>query len=194
LESEYAGRIALDYRAFLLRPEPRTEQADPGRRAEALERFRRYTVSWERVAADADAGEFRVWEGDEGPPSHSIPAHLVSKAAARLGPEAFRSMHERLLRAYFVESRDISDLETLRSLWRELGLAEAGVDAHSDPAIRRQVLAEHTEAVELGATGVPAVRLAGNDAVIVGAQPSELYRRWIERALQRAAAATGAPG
>ena len=80
-------------------------------------------------------------------------------------------MHERLLRAYFVESRDISAPEILRSLWRELDLAEDGFDAHRDPAIRREVLSEHAEAVELGATGVPAVRLAGNSAVIVGAQP-----------------------
>ena len=50
---------------------------------------------------------------------------------------------------------------------------------------------EHAEAVELGATGVPAVRLAGNSAVIVGAQPTELYRRWIERSLARADAARG---
>jgi predicted DsbA family dithiol-disulfide isomerase len=191
LESEYAGRVELEFRAFLLRPEPRGPFDGEEHRARALERFRLYTSSWERVAADPDAGELRVWASDEGPPSHSIPPHLVAKAAARLGNEAFRRMHERLLRAYFVESRDISDLETLRSLWRELDLAEGGFDAHCDPAIRREVLAEHAEAIELGATGVPAVRLAGNDAVIVGAQPVELYRRWIERALSRP---TPAPG
>ena len=191
MESEYAGRIALDFRAFLLRPEPRPEFDREEHAARALEKFRRYTASWERVAADPDAGEFRVWASDEGPPSHSIPAHLVAKAAARLGDEAFRRMHERLLRAYFVESRDISAPEILRSLWRELDLAEDGFDAHRDPAIRREVLREHAEAVELGATGVPAVRLAGNSAVIVGAQPTELYRRWIERSLARAEAARG---
>jgi hypothetical protein len=29
------------------------------------------------------------------------------------------------------------------------------------------------------------VRLDGNEAVIVGAQPAELYRRWVERSLAR---------
>ena len=185
LESEYAGRVALEFRAFLLRPEPRPPFQGDEHRARALERFRAYSSSWERVAADSDAGELRVWASDEGPPSHSIPAHLVAKAAARLGQGPFRRMHERLLRAYFVESRDISEFETLRALWREVDLAEAGFDAHRDPALRREVLAEHAEAVELGATGVPAVRLAGNTAVIVGAQPLELYRRWIERTLDQ---------
>ncbi len=185
LESEYAGRVELEFRAFLLRPEPRPAPESEEAATRALEKFRRYTKSWQRIGADPDAGAFRVWGSDEGPPSHSIPAHLVAKAAARLGREPFARLHERLFRAYFVESRDISDLPTLHSLWRELGLADAGFEAHRDPALLREVLSEHNEALELGATGVPAVRLDGNSAVIVGAQPAELYRRWIERSLAR---------
>ena len=30
------------------------------------------------------ARSFRVWEGDAGPPSHSVPPHLVAKAAASI--------------------------------------------------------------------------------------------------------------
>ena len=94
-------------------------------------------------------------------------------------------MHERLLRAYFVESRDISREPTLRALWDELGLDEAGFEEHRDPALLEEVIGEHNEALRLGATGVPAVRLESNEAVIVGAQPAEIYRRWIERSLSR---------
>ena len=185
LEQEYEGRIELDWRAFLLRPTPRPIPENPEHAARALEKFRAYTESWRRVGADDDAGEFRVWATDHGPPSHSIPAHLVAKAAARVGRDAFQRMHARLLRAYFVDNLDTSDLETLRALWRELRLDDDAFDAHRDPAILRAVLAEHDEAVESGATGVPAVRLDGNPAVIVGAQPEALYRRWIERSLAR---------
>ena len=32
-------------------------------------------------------------------------------------------------------------------------------------------------------TGVPAVQLEGNPAIIVGAHPLELYRRWMSRIL-----------
>ena len=128
-----------------------------------------------------------MWESDEGPPSHSIPAHLAAKAAARVGSEAFARMHARLLRAYFVESRDISDDRTLFALWQEQGLDPAAFEERRDPALLREVLSEHREAIELGATGVPAVRLAGNDAMIVGAQPEPLYRRWIDRSLARLA-------
>jgi predicted DsbA family dithiol-disulfide isomerase len=45
------------------------------------------------------------------------------------------------------------------------------------------VLAEHDQAVELGVGGVPAVRLAGGDVAITGAQPTEAYRRWIQKNL-----------
>jgi predicted DsbA family dithiol-disulfide isomerase len=51
-----------------------------------------------------------------------------------------------------------------------------------------EVLADHREALDCGATGVPAVRLAGNPAVIVGAHPLDLYRRWVDRSLERLAA------
>lgn len=185
LEEEYAGRVELEFRAFLLRPEPRPEPESEEHRARALEKFRLYTKSWERVGADDDAGQFRVWQTDEGPPSHSIPAHLVAKAAARVGRDAFARMHERLLRAYFVENRDISAESTLRALWGELALAPAAFEEHRDPALLREVLSQHNEAIALGATGVPAVRLDGNDAVVVGAHPEPLYRRWIDRSLGR---------
>ncbi len=104
LEEEYAGRVELEWRSYLLRPEPRPPR-DPDR---AMAKFRRYTESWRVPAADPDSGDFEVWHSDEGPPSHSIPAQLVSKAAARLGKQAFQRIHERLLRASFKESRDIS--------------------------------------------------------------------------------------
>ena len=90
-------------------------------------------------------------------------------------------MHERLLRAYFAENRDVSDAGTLRALWGEVGLPEGDFAGVEDPALLRETLGQDREARESGVTGVPAVRLAGNDAVIVGAHPLELYRRWVER-------------
>jgi predicted DsbA family dithiol-disulfide isomerase len=182
LEVEYEGRLELRFKSFLLRPTPRAEHPDA---AAALEKFRQYTRGWERIASEPDAGELRFWSTDEGPPSHSIPAHLVAKAAARISGNAFKRMHERLLRAYFVESRDISRESVLRALWDELDLGQAGFEAHQDPALLEEVLEDHDEAVRLGATGVPAVRLDTHSSVIVGAQPVELYRRWVERSLLR---------
>jgi predicted DsbA family dithiol-disulfide isomerase len=188
LEQEYDGQVELEFKSFLLRPQPRAEPESPERAAEGLEKFRRYTENWVRIGAEPDAGEFNVWASDEGPPSHSVPAHAVAKAARRFGRDPFRRMHERLLRAYFVENRDISREGVLRELWAEQGLDAAAFAGHHDPAIVDEVLADHEEALQMGATGVPAVRLDGNEAVIVGAQPAELYKRWIDRTLARRAA------
>jgi predicted DsbA family dithiol-disulfide isomerase len=175
LRDEFAGRVELEWRSFLLRPEPSPDRD--------LEKFREYTRSWMRPGGEEDGGSFRVWESDEGPPSHSVPPHLVAKAAARVSAEAFDRMHDRLLRAYFRENRDISRPETLRALWKELELPDEALARADDPDVLRQVIQEHNEALECGASGVPAVRLASNDAVITGAQPYALYKRWAERAL-----------
>ena len=174
LQRELGDALALEWRSFLLRPRP-----EPGRE---LEKFVRYTQSWLRPAAEPDAPVFRVWESTEGPPTHSVPAHLVAKAAAALGAEAFAEVHARLLRAYFEESRDISRVDTLRAVWTEAGLPEAGFAAClEEDTLVQQTLEQHNEAVSLGITGVPAVRVAGTDAFVLGAQPLATYRRWIER-------------
>lgn len=173
IHEEFAPSVRLEWRSFLLRPRPA-----PGR---DLERFRSYTESWLRPAAEPDAGTFQVWQGDAEPPTHSVPPHLVAKAAALLGEESFERIHEALLRAYFAESRDITDEATLRALWEEAGLAPGEFARTQDPEVLRRVLGQHDEAIELGVTGVPTVVLEGTGALILGAQPLDVYRRWIRR-------------
>jgi predicted DsbA family dithiol-disulfide isomerase len=179
--AEEAPDVEVEWRSYLLRPRPAGAHRD-------LERFRTYTESWQRPAAEADAGRFVTWQGDAGPPSHSVPAHAVAKAAAALGADAFRRMHARLLRAYFEESRDISAEATLRALWDELALPAEGFERCRDPELLKRVHDEHDEALSLGANGVPALRAADSDAVITGALPLATYRRFAERLRERARA------
>ena len=175
LEDELAGQIELVWRSYLLRPEP-----GPPRE---LEKFREYTRGWARPAADADAGTFRVWQSDAGPPSYSVPPHVAARAAAEIGQREFHALHDRLLHAYFAENRDITDTDTLRALWGEVGLPAAAFARTEDPALREAVLADHREAMELGIHGVPAVRVAPNPVATVGAHPLDVYRRWFLKAL-----------
>jgi predicted DsbA family dithiol-disulfide isomerase len=175
LEVEFAGRVQIAWRSFLLRPEPGSSRD--------LERFRAYTEGWSRPAAERDAGRFQVWRGDAGPPSASLPPHLAARAAAELGRAAFDAMHERLFHAYFAESRDISDRETLHALWSEAGLSEAAFGRCDDSDIRDSVLADHREALALGIHGVPAVRIEPNTVAAVGAQPLDAYRHWFLKQL-----------
>ena len=173
VEATWGERPDTEWRAFLLRPESK-----PGR---DREKFREYTKGWLRVAEDEPRADFRVWASDAAPPTHSVPAHLVAKAANALGPGAGAAMRERLFRAYFSENRDISDADTLEALWRELDLPEEHFASHREPALEEQVWSEYREAMECGATGVPAVRMADQDFVLMGAQPEAMYRRWFER-------------
>jgi predicted DsbA family dithiol-disulfide isomerase len=172
---ELGAGVEIEWRSYLLRPRP-----DPRR---TLEKFRAYTQSWLRPAADPDGGTFRVWEGDAGPPSHSIPPHLAAKAATSLGKDAFERLHLPLMHAYFAENRDITERATLRAVWTEVGLPEPEFDRIDDPDLLRLVVDEHNRAVEDGITGVPAVSLAGRDDFVIGAQPLDVYRRWLHRAL-----------
>ena len=177
LADEFGDALRIEWRAFLLRPTPQEGRT--------LDRFRAYTQSWLRPAAEPDAPSFRPWASDAGPPSHSIPAHLVAKAAARLGPDAFAAMHRRLLRAYFEESLDVTDRAKQQTLWSELGLAADAFAVVDAPATRDAVLTEHRDALAQGVTGVPAVMMVGNDVPTLGAMPYATYRRWIARALGR---------
>ncbi len=177
LEAELAGSLRLEWRSFLLRPSPVAGRS--------LEEFRSYTRSWLRPASEPDAGTFRVWQGEAGPPTHSVPPHLAAKAARSLGASEFDRMHERLLHAYFAESRDITDPATLRALWCEAGLPDGEYARVEDPRWLQETLDEHRAAVELGVTGVPAAGVAGEDVFVTGALPLETYRRWVHRRLER---------
>jgi predicted DsbA family dithiol-disulfide isomerase len=175
IEEEFAGLVRVEWRSFLLRPRP-----TPGR---SLEKFREYTQSWLRPAADPDGGTFRVGQSDAGPPSHSVPPHLLAKAAATIGEAEFHRIHDKLLHAYFAENRDITDPATLRAIWEEVGLPASEFARCEDPELARAVVHQHNEAIEWGVTGVPAVRIEGREGVVIGAQPLALYRRWIRRSL-----------
>jgi predicted DsbA family dithiol-disulfide isomerase len=175
LQAEFGDALELRWKSFLLRPRP-----EPGR---DLEKFRLYTEGWRRAAQEEPAAEFRVWSSDEGPPSHSVPAHLVAKAAALLGREAFELIHEKLLHAYFAENRDISNARTLWAIWEEAGLPTDALERVRDPELLREVAEEHNQAVQMGVGGVPAVQMEGNDVAITGAHPTETYRRWIRKRL-----------
>jgi predicted DsbA family dithiol-disulfide isomerase len=157
-----------------LRPQP------PQRRRDLAE-FRRYTQSWQRPAAEEPEAGFVPWASDEGPPSWSVPPHRVAKAAARIDAAAGEAMHDALFDAYFRRSRDITDDRVLQDLWSGVGLDPARFVERDDPELSRRIGAEFEEALANGANGAPAVRMDGAWGVLLGAQPIEVYRRWIEK-------------
>ena len=136
-----------------------------------------------KIAEDKPSGVFREWQSNQSPPSHSIPPHLVSKAAAELDDEAFHNIHDALLKAYFTDNRDISSETTLRSIWDECGLDANEFDRSSNPEHLKTTIDQHNEALNCGANGAPAFRLSHINAAIVGAHPVATLSRWIKRSI-----------
>jgi len=176
LRDELADGLAIElvWKSFLLRPYPS---------ARPLDAFRAYTESWLRPAAQPDGGRFRPWATDAPPPSHSVPPQIGVKAAERLG--AFDRYHFALMDAYFYANRDVTNAQTLVDVAVECGLdANRFIAALGDDELRRQVLDEHNEAIELGVTGVPAV-VTPDGLVIPGAQDRAFYLRLVTKLASR---------
>ena len=175
LEDEFGDRIQIHWRTYLLRPDARPDR-DP-------DRFRQYTLGWQRPAQEEDAGHFQTWAGKGSPPSHSIPAHIVAKASRSISAAAGKKLHDSLLVSYFAQSRDISSHDVLTHLWADAGLSAETFPDLDDPDTIGTVRDEHADAIALGLTGVPAARFARNPAFVTGALPYAMYQRWVERHL-----------
>ena len=171
LAEQFGAACVIEWKSFLLRPHPEPKP---------LDKFRKYTESWLRPAAEPESGSFTVWSTDEPPPSHSVPPAIAAKAAARQGTEAFARYHRALMEGYFRDNRNITEPENLLRIASETGLDVAAfVGATRDPALAREVVEEHNEAIAMGISGVPTV-IVDDRWKLVGAQPREVYRRIVE--------------
>lgn len=106
-------------------------------------------------------------------PANTFKAHRLSHYAKTHG--IMKEMTERLMKAYFVESLNIDDAETLSKLAGEVGLSSKDVltllqgDKYKD-----EVREDEKEASDLGITGVPF--FVFNDKYAVsGAQPTDAF-------------------
>jgi predicted DsbA family dithiol-disulfide isomerase len=166
------AELRLVWKSYLLRP-----RAEP----KPLDRFRRYTESWLRPAAQADAGEFRVWATDEAPPSHSVPPAVAVKAAAR--QHAFDRYHRALMHGYFARNLDVTARATMLLVAAECDLDEVRFARDlDDPELIGEVVADHNEAVELGISAVPCVVTEGGFQ-LPGSQERAVYHRILQRLL-----------
>ncbi len=176
------GEVEVRWKSFLLRTEPRDTEP---------ERFRAYARSWARPAALEPGLQFRMWDGDSTPPTHSLPPNAAAKLATRHWPELADGYRMALFRAYFADNRTISDRAVLAEVAGEAGLPAGEfterLQAEWATAVD-EVFDDFSDALEAGVTAVPAV-LAGGD-VLRGASNDASYDELLERAL----AAVGSQG
>ncbi|MEB6549862.1 DsbA family oxidoreductase [Heyndrickxia sporothermodurans] len=106
-------------------------------------------------------------------PTNTFDAHRLAKFAAEKSFGA--AMTERLLKAYFTDSKKISDLNTLADLAEEIGLnREETIEMLNGSKYSDAVRDDEDEAKQIGITGVPFFVLNQKYA-ISGAQPVEAF-------------------
>jgi predicted DsbA family dithiol-disulfide isomerase len=109
-----------------------------------------------------------------------------TKAALRIGELAREhglhdAFHDRVMDAYWLESRDIGDGAELRVLAADAGLpADEVEDVLTGDRYLDVVEAFTARAVSIGVTGVPAFVL-DRRLLVLGAQPEEVFEQAFER-------------
>jgi predicted DsbA family dithiol-disulfide isomerase len=111
-----------------------------------------------------------------------------TRSALELGEAAraeglHRAYNDRLMDAYWDDGLDLTRREVLEPLAREVGVSDDGIArALDDHAYAATVDALTRQAVQIGATGVPAF-LMERRLLVMGAQPREVLAQALEQAL-----------
>jgi len=106
---------------------------------------------------------------------NSRPALQAAEFARDTGH--FRPMHHELFKAYWDESRDVSNLEVLRDVGKMVGLdVEAMTEAVTAERYGPLLDARRQEAEDLMITGIPA-HVVADRYLVMGAQPYDVFER-----------------
>jgi predicted DsbA family dithiol-disulfide isomerase len=89
----------------------------------------------------------------------------------------FDAMHHELLKVYWDEGRDVSDMAVLREVATRAGVDVAGMEAAvKEDRFGDYLDARRHEAEELGINGIPA-HVVADKYLVMGAQPYDLFER-----------------
>ena len=92
-------------------------------------------------------------------------------------------IHDALYRAYFVDAKNIADIDVLVTIAESIGLdGNAARSAIENREFRSAVDADWQRSRETGVTGVPT--FYANDLVVVGCQPYETLEKFVAHILQ----------
>ena len=110
---------------------------------------------------------------DDLKPSNTFDAHRLSHYAKSQGKE--NEFLEAAMKSYFVDSKNISDLQVLTAIAIDIGLdKEKTLEVLSSTEFEEQVRADEQKAHTIGVTGVPYFLFDERQAVY-GAQPVETF-------------------
>ncbi len=171
-ELERSYDLEIHWRSYELRPAG-SPPIPPDYRAQ-IERGR--VIFNQRAQADygveINSGPFGI---------DSRPALILEKYALAQGQG--REYHRVVERAYWMEARDISQMDVLAESLAAVGLATPDLDTiFSDPQYEQQVDQDIMFGYQIGLQGVPETILAQR-YLISGAQPLDAFKQAIEHVL-----------
>jgi len=118
---------------------------------------------------------------------NTLAAHALIECARRHGVQG--AVKEALMKAFFVDGRDLSDAATLAGIAAGAGLERKQAEAClADEELRRAVAEEEDRARQMGVQGVPFFIFNGR-VVVEGAQPPETLLQAMLEAQKESAAA-----
>ncbi|MGB5079940.1 MAG: DsbA family oxidoreductase [Burkholderiales bacterium] len=118
---------------------------------------------------------------------NTLAAHALIECARRHGVQG--AVKEALMKAFFVDGRDLSDAATLAGIAAGAGLERKQAEAClADEELRRAVAEEEDKARQMGVQGVPFFVFNGR-VVVEGAQPPETLLQAMLEAQKESAAA-----
>ena len=174
LKEHFGDRIEIEWKAFFLRTEPRDwERQD----------FLNYTHSWMRPKEAEPSLDFTIWATEDPQPHSSVEAHVAFKVLEELAPDKAKAFHDRIMKAYFADNRDISDTDILAELANDVGVdPNAFREALADrgEAMTELVYDEYNSAIAQNVTGIPTV-LFEDQYPVVGAQRYETYENIVTK-------------
>ncbi|HEY6698831.1 MAG TPA: DsbA family oxidoreductase [Acidimicrobiales bacterium] len=184
----FDGDVEVSYRAFELDP---TVPAGGVDLADYLARKFGSPAALDRLhdrlaLVGADVGVDFRWSGQRR--VNTFDAHRLGVWAEGAGGAGARAaLEQRLFRAYFTDSADVSDHAVLTRLAAEVGLDPGGAGARAALATGAgadQVRAEEAQATDLGISAVPTFVIEGRWA-IPGAQDVDTFSKILDTAAER---------
>lgn len=113
------------------------------------------------------------------PPPEVVPNTMRALCVTELARDrgVHRAVHDRLMRAYWEEGRDIGDPAELTALALQAGLTEdEAAEAMASPTYRDRVAGLTAQAHAIGVSGVPAF-LLDRRLLVLGAQPRAVFEQ-----------------
>ncbi len=113
--------------------------------------------------------------------TNTFDAHRLTMLAKKHG--LMIEMTERILYAYFTESKHIGDHQTLTELAVEVGLEREEVEKMlASDEMAEEVRADQQQAIQYGITGVPFF-LINKKYALNGAQPTDVFIQALEKVI-----------